>query len=83
MRLTIDPTRLLQDDFRHVSGERRSGSVCTMETEIRKDSYRRPLVLFLLRLTSLVGLFELGSFLYRHWEVEIPHFVGLLASGAL
>jgi hypothetical protein len=53
-----------------------------METEIRKDSYRRSLVPFLLRLASLVGLFGLGSFLYLHPEVEIPHFVGRLASVA-
>jgi hypothetical protein len=53
-----------------------------METEIRKDSYRRSRVLFLLILASLVGLFGLGSFLYHHPEVEIPRFVGQLASVA-
>jgi hypothetical protein len=53
-----------------------------METEIRKDSYRRSRVLFLLRLASLVGLFGLVSFLYHHPEVQIPHFVGRLASVA-
>jgi hypothetical protein len=72
----------LQDDFWHVSGEGRSGSVRAMETEIRRDSYRRSRVLFLLRLASLVGLFGLVSFLYHHPEVQIPHFVGRLASVA-
>ena len=72
----------MQDDFRHVSGAGRSGSVRTMETEIRKDSHRRSLVLFLLGLASLVGLFGLGFYLYHHPDVEIPHFVARLASVA-
>lgn len=82
MRRGLQPRRKrpLQDDFRHVSGEGRSGSVRTMETEIRKDNYRRSRVLFLLVLASLVGLFGLGSYLYHHPEVVIPHLVGRLAS---
>jgi hypothetical protein len=53
-----------------------------METEIRKHSYRRSRVPFFLGLAGLVGLFGLGSFLYLHPDVEIPHFVGRLASVA-
>ena len=53
-----------------------------METEIRKDSQRRSRVLFLLGLASLVGLFGLGSYLYHHPDVEIPHFVARVASVA-
>jgi hypothetical protein len=95
MRLTMDPSLpsqtpgearneipRAQDDFWHVSGEGRSGSVRRMETEIRKDSYRRSRILFWLILASLVGLFGLVSFLYHHPEVQMPHLVGRLASVA-
>ena len=37
-----------------------------METEIRKDSYRRSQIFTTLILASLVGLFGLGYFLIMH-----------------
>jgi hypothetical protein len=53
-----------------------------MATGIRKDTHRRSRVLFLLGLASLVGLFGLGFYLYHHPDIEIPDFVGRLASVA-
>jgi hypothetical protein len=51
-----------------------------METVIRTDTYRSSQVLIWLGFAILVGLFGLGYFLYHHPQIEIPHFVGRLAS---
>jgi hypothetical protein len=53
-----------------------------METEIRKDSYRRSRVFTSLMLASLVGLCVLASFLYHHPQIQIENIVGRLASVA-
>jgi hypothetical protein len=53
-----------------------------METVIRIDTYRSSQVLIWLGFAILVGLFGLGYFLYHHPQIEIPHFVGRLASVA-
>jgi hypothetical protein len=53
-----------------------------MQTVIRTDRHRSSQVLSWLGLAILVGLFGLGYFLYHHPQIEIPHFVGRLASVA-
>jgi hypothetical protein len=52
-----------------------------METEIRKDSYRRSQVLISLKLASLVGLFGLGYFLAHHpTQYAMPVFLAYMAA---
>lgn len=53
-----------------------------METEIRKDSYRRSRVFTSLILASLFGLCILASFLHHHPQIQIENIVGRLASVA-
>jgi hypothetical protein len=55
----------------------------SMEILIRTNSCRCSQLLSWLGIAILVGLVGLGYFLNHHPEIEIPHFVGRLASLAL